>query len=205
MSRKILISGLSILASLGLVTAATFAFFSDVGASNDNVFASGTLDLNLSNNGTDFTTGNVTATWGDSDMGPGDFTPLGVLTMKNTGSVPANHVDFNFTNTNSDSSFPLDAVMRITTLMYDSTDLLSGLGASPNTYGLVDTDSSGYLELDELAAQDLDVHNLPFTELAPTTHTLSMQLQMSTGATNDYQGDNVSTNVEATLNQGPTD
>lgn len=203
MSRKILISGLSIIASLGIVGAATFAYFNDVSASNDNVFSTGTLILELADGDETFTTNNITATWGDTDLGPGDLTPVGTLSLRNNGTVAGHHVDFLFANNNSDGTNPLDTVMRITTLEYDSTSLLTGLGGSPNTYGLVDTDSSGFLELDELAAQGLDQHNLGMSDFG--THTLVMQLQMSPDATNEYQGDNVNTSVTATLNQGPTD
>ena len=123
--------------------------------------------------------------------------------MRNGGTVPAHHVDFNFTNTPSDGTNPLDRVMRVTTLEFDSTSLLTGLGASANTYGLIDTDANGFLELDELAAQDLDIHNLLLNDFL--THNLTMQLTMSPDAGNVYQTSNVTTDVTVTLNQGPTD
>lgn len=47
MNTKIVLSGLSILASLAIMGAATFAFFSDSETSEDNVFTSGSLDLKV--------------------------------------------------------------------------------------------------------------------------------------------------------------
>ena|SRR3990167_6781774 len=200
MNRSIWLSILSIFAVLALVTGLTVAYFSDVGTSTANTFSTGSLDLVLSNDATTFTDG-VTATWGDTNMLPNEFTPVGTLTLKNIGSVAGDHVDIAFANTNSDGTNPLDAVMRVTTLTFNSVDLLSGLNSgSDNTYGLRDTDNSGYLELDELAAQDLDAHNLTLND-TNVNHALVMQLQMSPNAGNDYQGDNVTTALTVTLQQ----
>ena len=48
MNKRLLLSLASLAASSALVVGATFAFFSDSGTSNDNVFSAGTLDLKLS-------------------------------------------------------------------------------------------------------------------------------------------------------------
>ena len=203
MNKSIFLSILSIFIVTAGVGGLALAYFSDVGTSTANTFSTGSLNLVLSNNATTFTE-DVTATWGDTDMLPNEFTPVGTLTLKNTGSVAGDHVDVAFANFNSDSTYPLDAVMRVTTLTYNGVNLLTGLNAiSPNTYGLQDTNTSGYLELDELASQDLDQHNLSLNDLTPNTHDLVMQLQMSPGAGNDYQGDSVTTNLTVTLQQVP--
>lgn len=49
MNRRIALSGLSILAALGLIGGATFAFFNDVETSTGNVFQAGALDLKIDN------------------------------------------------------------------------------------------------------------------------------------------------------------
>ena len=203
MNTKIALSGLSIFAALALVGGATFAFFSDSGTSSGNTFATGSMDLKLAN-GVGSYSDSVSATWGDTGLTPGSTTTIGTLNLKNAaGSIPANHVDIAFVNTNSDLLNPLDTVMRVTTLTYDGNDLLAGLGTVPNVYGLVDTDASGFLELDELATQGLDNHTLALLALidVDVPHPFIMQLTMDPNAGNEYQGDNVSTALTVTLQQ----
>src|SRR3989344_5724467 len=95
MSRKILISGLSILATLGIVSAAPFAYFNDVGASNDNVFAAGDFDMQLSDTDEE-DLDSVSGTWGLASA-PGD-TFTGDLRVTNIGSVDADHIELKFVN-----------------------------------------------------------------------------------------------------------
>lgn len=49
MNKRIALSGLSILTALALIGGATFAFFSDVETSHDNVLQAGALDLTIDN------------------------------------------------------------------------------------------------------------------------------------------------------------
>lgn len=49
MNRRILMSGISLFGAAAVIAGATFAFFSDTETSTDNVFAAGSLDLQIDN------------------------------------------------------------------------------------------------------------------------------------------------------------
>lgn len=86
-NKKILTSAFIIgLLALGLGYG-TYSYFSDTEESTDNVFTSGTIDLQLSNDGTIWT-GGVTATWSISGWAPGDYYE-DVLYMRNVGTTGA--------------------------------------------------------------------------------------------------------------------
>src|SRR3989344_6644363 len=83
---KILLSIASIAAAAALVVGATFAFFSDSETSSDNLFQSGTLDLQLKDNNEGFTNG-VSDTFVTPDnWAPGD-TYTDFICLKNAGSI----------------------------------------------------------------------------------------------------------------------
>lgn len=204
-NRKIAISALSILSAGAIMTGATFAFFSDVGASNDNVFNSGTMDMVLSD--LDQTGETVTATWGLASN-PGDvFT--GDLKIKNSGSTPADHIELKFTNivTNASSgpgtvsTTPFDQVIEIQTFGWDSdgngstdVDLLPGVN---------DFNANGIKDLDDLENQSLDdFDNLTFGGTQNADHFLTIAGRMSpTLAVDQHQGDSVSMDLDVTMNQ----
>lgn len=85
MNTRILTSVLTIITVVAAVAGATYAFFSDSGTSSGNVFTSGTLELKLSD-GNEADQDNVTATWGDTTLNPGD-TGSGTLAITNAGSI----------------------------------------------------------------------------------------------------------------------
>ena len=70
MNRSILLSILSIFAVVGLVGGVTFAFFSDTETSSDNLFSSGTLNMQLSKDNSTFTE-SVTGSVGGLALDPG--------------------------------------------------------------------------------------------------------------------------------------
>ncbi len=126
MNKKIVLSIFSIVSALAIMGGATFAFFSDSGTSNDNVFASGSLDLKLSDYTPETDQDDVVASFGGSDLAPGDSIS-GQLRLKNTGTINADHAEVALINNNSDGVNPLDEVLEITTLDYDSSSVLSQL------------------------------------------------------------------------------
>lgn len=189
MNKRILLSGASILFSLTLLTGATFAFFSDTGTSNDNVFGSGSLDLKLSDDTPETDQDDVTASFGDTAMAPGDSVP-GQIRLKNSGTINADHAEVVIANTNSDLDTPLDRVLEITVLNYDTVSVLGQLVADPN--------GNGYADLDDLEAIGLD--NLALTDLG-TDHPLDITVQFRANADNSYQGDSVDSDWTITLNQ----
>lgn len=188
MNKRILLSSVAIFASLALATGATFAFFSDEGTSNDNVFATGSLDLKLSDDTPETDQDTVTASFGGTALVPGQ--PVsGQLRLKNSGTIPAHHAEVALTNTNSDATNPLDRMLELATLNYDG---LSVLGQ------VTDANANGYKDLDDLETSGLD--NLALTNLA-TNHPLDLTLTFRSDASNLYQGDNVDSDWTITLNQ----
>lgn len=197
-------SGISILSALALMGAGAFAFFSDQGSSTDNVFNSGTLVMALSdNNETNLV--NVSGTWGLASA-PGD-TFSGDLKIKNTGSVPANHVELKFTNAvtpagsppGSTETDPLDRVIEITLFEWDS----DGNGVTDLTIPITDVNGNGIKDLEDLkiqAADDFD--NLAFGGTQGADHILRIEGRLHpTLAVDEHQGDSVSMNLDVTMNQ----
>ncbi len=184
---RILLSAASIAAAGALVIGATFAYFSDSGTSNDNVFATGTLILKLSD-ANETEQDNVIASFGGTNLKPGDSV-TGQLNLKNTGTISANHAEVAVVNTNSDTTNPLDKVLEITTLNYDGLSVLSQV---------TDANTNGWIDLDDLKASGLD--NLALTNLN-TNHPLDLTVKFRSDAGDVYQGDNVDSDWTITLNQ----
>jgi|YelNatPaOPRAMG01_1025707.scaffolds.fasta_scaffold33662_3 predicted ribosomally synthesized peptide with SipW-like signal peptide len=100
--RKILILCLAIGVVASMVGVGTFALFSDVETSRNNVFASGTLNMQLSNDpgtpGQPGSSESVTGTWvSPPNWKPGDYFEA-ALHFNNKGSVAAKHIYFMFHN-----------------------------------------------------------------------------------------------------------
>ncbi len=188
MNSKIALSALSILSALALMGGATFAFFSDIGTSNDNVFSTGTLDLKLSDDTPETDQDDVTASFGASDLVPG-ASVSGQLRLKNDGSINADHAEVAVVNNNSDGTNPLDEVLEILTLDYDGSSVLGQVA---------DSNLNTYKDLDDLEASGLD--NLSLTDLG-VDHPLDLTVQMRSDAGNVYQADSVDSDWTITLNQ----
>jgi len=198
------LSAASIAAASAIIVGATFAYFSDSGNSNNNSFAAGTLDLKLSDDTPEADQDNVTASFGGSNLKPGDVISS-ELRLKNTGTINGSHVDIAIANTNSDGVNPLDKVLQITKLQYDKNGDgdVTDPGEDLLTAGtVVDSGSDGnaYVDLGDLADQDLDDHTLSLTDLN-VNHRLVLEVTFDSTAGNQYQGDNVSSNWTVTLQQ----
>ena len=87
MNKRILLSSISLFSSLALVTGATFAFFSDVGTSTDNVFAAGNLNLQLDDVNETTAVESVTASFAGTNLAPGQTTDLGFVSLHNGGTL----------------------------------------------------------------------------------------------------------------------
>lgn len=204
MNSKIAMSAISIMASLTIMGGATFAFFSDSGSSTGNVFNSGSLVMALSDDNQTNEV-NVSGTWGLASA-PGD-TFSGDLKIKNTGSVPANHIELKFTNTvtdalslpGSDGSTPMDRVIQITLFEWDS----DGDGVTDLTIPITDANSNGITDLDDLENQVADdFDNLAFTGTQGNDHILRINGRLHpTLAVDQHQGDSVSMVLDVTMNQ----
>lgn len=86
-----------LLGSLGAIGAAsagagagTFAFFQDQSQSSTNEVTAGTLDLSIHDG--------VSLEWSVIEARPGGVSSTTDLIMENTGSLQANHIEFDFTN-----------------------------------------------------------------------------------------------------------
>lgn len=212
MNTKIVLSLVSILASVAIVAGATFAFFSDQGTSSNNIFNSGTLDMKLS----DVNESNeesVSGTWGLASA-PGD-TFTGDLQVKNTGSVAANHIELQVDNAvteagsppGSTSTIPMDSVIEITALDWDSdgngavdTNLLPtvGGGGDKNGNGIIDLDDLEKLNVDG----SIDFDNIAFSAPQGSNHKLTIAGRLSPTLTvNEHQGDSVNMTLTVTMNQ----
>lgn len=187
MNKKIALSAISILTSLALLGGATFAFFSDVGTSSENVFGAGALDLKLSDDTPETNQDNVIASFGAADLGPGDCTDPQQLRLRNSGTVPGNHVDIDASNSNG----AMAAFLRLDTLNYDSVDKLANIAES---------NGNGFKDLADWAADVDGLHDLGLTDLN-TDHNLDMVVCLDESALNDLQGASNSADFTATLRQ----
>ena len=191
---RILLSIASITAAGALIIGATFAFFSDSGTSSGNVFATGTLDLKLSDSD-QAVQDNVTASFGGT-LAPNDCTASQTLNLRNSGTTNASHAEITAANVVTDgapaASPDIDTFLRIQTLTYDGGDVLGQIpdqGADGNAFvDLADWQASA--GLDNLALADLN-----------TDHPLVMVVCLDSSAGNDLQGDSDTVTFTVTLNQ----
>lgn len=202
MNRKIAMSLISSAAMVALVVGATFAFFSDSGTSSGNVFATGTLDLRLSDNavnggGAESVVDSVTSSFGSNTLVPGTCTGPQTLNLRNSGTIAANHAEVTVSNVptdaNGNASPDMDSFLRINALTYDAVDVTGQL-----------TDQGGdgnvYLDLADWAADAGDLDNLALTNLN-TDHPLVMDVCLDSSAGDTLQGDSVTSTFTVTLNQ----
>ena len=187
MNRKIILSAISIVSALSLLGGAAFAFFSDVGNSNDNLFAAGTFDLKLSDDTPETDQDNVVASFGGTNFAPGSCTTVQELRLKNSGSVAGNHVDITEANSNPGMA----AFLRIDSLTYDSVDVLPKVLESGN---------NSFKDLADWAASPSGVVDLALTDLG-TDHKLDMKVCLDETAGNPLQGGVNYATFSATLRQ----
>lgn len=101
---RIAISLASIAAAGALVVGGTFAFFSDSGSSNNNVFTSGTLDLKINDNNEPFSDNVSASTVSPVNWAPGDSFQS-YLCFKNNGSIPIQEIIFHTTASGGTAGF----------------------------------------------------------------------------------------------------
>jgi len=152
-----------ILALLGTAfSAGTWALFNDDEASTADHVVSGTLDLK-----TDDADG-VTQTLYNTAIVPGGNVGPNTIVLKNNGNVAGSSLDISFSYLESDgspntidmSANQTAALFEVTTLSYDSTDLLALVNDdNDNTY--------------------IDIQDVTYTDL-------SGQSGLATGATKDF-------------------
>jgi predicted ribosomally synthesized peptide with SipW-like signal peptide len=197
---------LTIFIATALVSAGTFAYFSDTETSTGNTFTAGTMDLKLKNGDEDWEDG-VKATWTLSNMKPGD-TRYGYLDLKNVGTISADHLeitcDYTITetpNVESDTNWSntpddLAKQMNISKMQYlDSVDI--------NLLDMLsDSDGDGHKTLYDLKHVGIDDIKPPPGIGDANKKQVSMTLEfLDHPKNNDFQGDTLTVTFTFTLNQ----
>jgi predicted ribosomally synthesized peptide with SipW-like signal peptide len=199
-NKRIAISSMSIVAALSLITGATFAFFSDVGTSSANTFATGTMNLKLSDQnvggvGLETDQDSVTASFGSGSLVPGSCTGDQTLTLKNTGTVAANHAEVHVANVvndaGSNASPDMDSFLVLNKLTYNAVDVRGQI---------TDSNGNGVKDLADWATNVAELDNLALTDLN-VGHDLVMDVCLRNTADNTIQGDSVVSTFTVDLNQ----
>lgn len=204
MNTKIALSTLSILTVLAMVGGATYAFFSSTATSEDNVFGTGDLVLQLDDVNESTPAATVTASIGDSDFAPGEDVD-GFISLHNDGSLDIVEVEMGAAVTETSDpgadSFLPDVLNM--TVMVDTTTGTNGVCDTPSdlTSG-IDTavgDGSSPLTLAELDGNTFDAITPGL--VAGATRDLCINVEFDSSAGNTYQGDEVSVDFSFTGNQ----
>jgi spore coat-associated protein N len=205
--RKIAILSVAVLVIIGLVSAGTYAYFSDTESSTNNVLTAGTLDLNIDG-------GNVAVTtFTASAVAPGD-SGSGSSTLANVGTM-AGELD-------------------ITTSAVTNTPGAGGteyeggsgeLGANAQIAMYIDVDQSGTWNAGDIGLQsngamysfptalNYDAINNYASETWNAVETMGISAsdnivvnwQVPAGAGNDIQGDSVRFDISFILEQAAAD
>jgi spore coat-associated protein N len=205
--RKIVILSVAVLVIIGLVSAGTYAYFSDTESSTNNVLTAGTLDLNIDGGNVAVTTFTV------SSAAPGD-SGFGSSTLANVGTM--------------------DGELDVTTSAVTNTPGAGGteyeggsgeLGANAQIAMYIDVDQSGTWNAGDIGLQsdgttysfptalNYDVINNYASETWNAVETMGIlasddiivNWQVPTGAGNDIQGDSVSFDISFILEQPAAD
>jgi predicted ribosomally synthesized peptide with SipW-like signal peptide len=205
MKLRIATSILTIVAVVGGVSATTNAFFTDTGTSSDNLFTTGDLNMKLTDSDqTD--QDNVSATFGIAGGAPGTTFSQN-LNIRNTGSVDANHMTFQFSNLVTESATPpgdaltvhMDRTIEITTLNWDSDN------SGSQDYDLLalvsDLNGNGIKDLDDVESFGA-LSTVPYGGTQATNHQLHIEGRYSpTLMTSEHMGDSVNTTLAVTMTQ----
>jgi spore coat-associated protein N len=205
--RKIIILSVAVLVIIGLVSAGTYAYFSDTESSTNNVLMAGTLDLNIDG-------GNVAVTtFTASGVAPGD-SGSGSSTLANAGTI-AGELDV-----------ATSAVTNTPGLGGTEYEGGSGeLGASAQIAMYIDVDQSGSWNANDIGLQsDGTTYSFPTAlnydainnyasqtwnavEMMATSAAddIVVNWQVPAGAGNDIQGDSVSFDISFILEQSAAD
>lgn len=199
MNTKIALSGLSILASLVVMGAATYAFFSSSSSSTGNIFAAGELQLLLDDANESTPAASVSASIGGTGMAPGDSVN-GFISLHNGGSIDMEKVKLAISATptdgDSDASDMRD-VLELTVLVDDTTPDTACLGGTDIT-GTIDNEvgnGGGPLlvkEFNDGGDDEFDsiFEGAPFLAPGATTNVCFTAL-FSSSAGDIYQSDSV--------------
>jgi len=196
----------------------SFAYFTDVEISNNNIVIAGTMDLKISDRNEPFQDG-VSGTWCMTNMVPGTTTvgPFAV-NLQNSGTTEANHVEIIFSHTIDETANPVEPDndpistpvkmarwIEIIRMEYEGVDFVADFY---NNVPAHDTNGNGFLDLEDVTLPPYsgdgglldNLMGVPPPNNCGTT-SLTMKLKFNAGATNDIQGDILNTTVYFVLNQ----
>jgi len=196
------LGGLLVICLLAGTIAGTWAFFQNTEASINNQLTAGTLDLKLTDANESDQDG-VTASFGGSALVPGANIGPSTVTLKNTGSLSADHVDIKFQNTVTDNASynasdlgpnitDMATVLTVSTLIYGSSNLLTQTvpGSFDNIYvEAADNagNNDGTVTLREL--NNVVIQSLSAPPANNGTRVLSITLNIGANVGNGIQGD----------------
>ncbi len=157
--KNIIKSFVVVVAVAAVASIATWSYFSDSGSSTNNTFSAGTLNLKLSDSN-ETAQDNVTASFGGTNLYPGQTLPEQYITVRNDGTINAHHLDLTVTLSEGAGTALADAIvfpyspdsfngMRfgLTTSTGDSINMLTYLRGTYNDgdYDLYDGDTGASL------------------------------------------------------------
>lgn len=149
MNKRILLSVMTLLVVGGLVAGATNAYFSSLATSSSNTLASGTMTVVLSdNNETQLAA--ISDSWEGSNLAPGSTIPGVDITVHNTGTIDAHHLDLVVTlspNTADLADY----------IFFKKADGDNGLRFGASTNGLESVNIVRYLLADTVEDGDYDL------------------------------------------------
>lgn len=201
---KMIPSVLLIFFVLILVSAGTWAAYTDVETSSGNQLTAGTMNLYMEDSGTV-----IDSEWTLVNMVPG-MTPIsGQLNLYNIGTLDADHVEIAFATVCTEPE--MDSYLRVDSMTYTP----YSSGTPMNLLNSVnDTNSNGFIDLADLDGFTLD--NLPAPELTTSfdaggrpaagspNNDFNMQVSFDISAPNDYQGDETVLTITFEMNQDPS-
>jgi spore coat-associated protein N len=187
--KKIVGLSLALIMILGLMGVDTFAYFTDTETSSGNRLTAGTLDLKTND------VDGVSQTLYATSMSPGASVNA-TIALRNAGTTNGATLDIVFSYENSDGSpntVPMDAdptaaVLQVTTLTYNGTDLLTSVSNGAN----------GYKDI-------LDLKNSDLTGLsginAGATKNFVIAIRLRNEIGNGFQSDGIIMTMTFTLKQ----
>ncbi len=198
--KKILGLGMVALLVMALVGGGTWAYFSDVETSGENILSAGTMNLGLSNTAANGSaTSSVNGTWVLSNMAPGDNATAAALHARNSGTINMTSVNITFAHTITDgtpatvsgSPWAL-STDNMSNMIWIKTATWNGTGSSVNVTNLINK------TLGDLAAlASFSLGNLN----AGAEAALTIGWSLNATATNGCQGDSANITVTLTGNQ----
>lgn len=189
--KKILGLTMAVLLCMGMLVIGTWAYFSDTESATNNQLTAGTLDLKTNN------VDGVTQTLNAPNLKPNVSVGPATITLRNSGSLAGATLDIVFSYVESDgspntvnmSADATAAVIEVTTLTYNGTNLLTGV---------TDNNVNGYKDI-----QDVKNYNLTGQGglAAGASKNFVITIKMRDGINNNFQADGVNITMTFTLKQ----